>query len=301
VAGTATEAENAMSSRRTFLRASAGVLLATGTAALARAANHHTLYLPVTLHELPPVVPTPEPPPDPTPVPLPTPPPGNPSPWPPSYEARILAPASGRVEQALAWLQPRADAAYTDYDLDVIVSAYREIGASVGIDWFVALAQMAHETGSLTSWWSQRPRRNPAGIAVTGRTGATPLGPHWAWDERSNIWREGVSFAEWVADAIPAHLGRLLAYALRDDQANSAQRALLAKALGYRQLPFNFRGASPRWVDLNGKWAVPGTTYGQAIINLARRMRGDTLLAGTTEEEPSIPGDEDSDWAPIDG
>ena len=25
---------------------------------------------------------------------------------------------------------------------------------------------MAHETGSLTSWWAARPRRNPAGIGV---------------------------------------------------------------------------------------------------------------------------------------
>jgi hypothetical protein len=288
-----------MPSRRTFLRASAAALLASGAGALASATGEHELYLPLALRELPPVEPTPEPSPQPTSAPLPTAVPGDPTPWPPSYEARIVAPASGSVDQALAWLQPRADPSYTDYDISAIVAAYREIGTSAGIDWFVALAQMAHETGSLTSWWSQRPRRNPAGIAVTGRTSVTQPGPHWAWDERSNIWREGVSFPEWVADAVPAHLGRLLAYALRDDQADGWQRALIVKALSYRSLPLNYRGASPRWIDLNGRWAVPGTTYGQAIINLARRMRGDTLLAQEKDEEQTTPGDEDDDWAPV--
>lgn len=296
-----------MPSRRTFLRASAAALVAAGASAVARAqSSEHQIFLPVTSH-LPLPTATPSPTAVPTAAPTAVPPP-TPAPQPggpPTYESRIVSPASGAVDQAVAWLTPRADASYTDYDVQTIVEAYRSIGDSVGVDWFVAIAQMAHETGSMTSWWSQRPRRNPAGIAVTGRTSASgpesPPGLHWAWDDRSSIWREGVSFPDWVGEAIPAHLGRLLAYALRDDQANAAQRALIAKALSYRALPASFRGGSPRWVDLNGKWAVPGTTYGQSIINLARRIRGDSLLAASAEDEPTIPGDEDSDWAPIDG
>jgi hypothetical protein len=30
---------------------------------------------------------------------------------------------------------------------------------------------------------------------------------------------------------------------------------------------FTYHGKAPRWIDLNGKWAVPGTTYAQTIIN----------------------------------
>jgi hypothetical protein len=31
-------------------------------------------------------------------------------------------------------------------------------------------------------------------------------------------------------------------------------------------------GASPTWTSLNGKWAVPGTTYGQKILNIHQRI-----------------------------
>ena len=40
------------------------------------------------------------------------------------------------------------------------------------LDPLVAVAQMVLETGNLTSFWSQTPRRNPAGIGVTGEPGA---------------------------------------------------------------------------------------------------------------------------------
>ncbi len=192
-------------------------------------------------------------------------------------DAPIVAPASGTTNQAFAWLSNRADPSYTDYDIGTIVDAYQQLGDSVGIDWFLALAQCAHETGSLTSWWSRRPRRNPAGIGVTGRTQSgspdSPPGAAWAWDDTQQLWREGVSFATWINDAIPAHLGRLLAYALRDDQANTAQQELINRALAYRPLPQNYRGVAPTIVGLNGRWAVPGTEYGQRIVDLARRMR----------------------------
>lgn len=32
------------------------------------------------------------------------------------------------------------------------------------------------------------------------------------------------------------------------------------------------RGSARTWVDLNGKWAVPGTSYGQMILSIYRRM-----------------------------
>src|SRR5262249_47458622 len=130
---------------------------------------------------------------------------------------------------------------------------------------------------NMTSWWSQRPRRNPAGIGVTGRTqtGApdTPPGPSWTWDDRVMLWREGWSFPTWADHGVPAQLGRLLAYALHDEQADAAQLALIELALGYRPLPADYRGAAPTICGLNGRWAVPGTTYGQSIVGLAQRMR----------------------------
>lgn len=194
---------------------------------------------------------------------------------PPANDAGwIIHPASGTAAQAIAWLVARSNS-YTRFDISSIVGVYVELGTSAELDWFLALAQCAHETGSLTSWWCQRPRRNPAGIGVTGQVRAMPFdqppGPDWAWDGAQ--WREGVSFAAWAEESAPAHLGRLLAYALPEGAGTPAQRALIDNALRRRGLPPALRGSAQRYTDLNGRWAYPGTEYGQRILDLARRMR----------------------------
>jgi hypothetical protein len=191
-----------------------------------------------------------------------------------SGDMPIVGAPSGTAAQAIDWLAPRADG-YTPDDVATIVEAYARVGSAAGIDWFLALAQMAYETGHLTSWWAQRPRRNPAGIGVTGQTlpgePDQPPGAEWTWDGEQ--WREGWSFLSWAGHSVPAHLGRLLAYALTDAQANTTQQQLIASALAYRPLPSSYRGAAPTIARLNGRWAVPGTNYGQTIVALMRRMR----------------------------
>jgi hypothetical protein len=197
---------------------------------------------------------------------------------PPLIGAPLLGPASGSTEQAIAWL-----AARDIYNNDIvrIVNTYQRIGEQVGLDWFLAIAQMAHETGSLTSWWSQPPRRNLAGIGVTGAwraglpdgsPGPAP-GPAWAWSEQLGRWLAGVSFPTWGSDAVPAHLGRLLAYALPANTGDFTQQSLIAHAISYRSLPASHYGSAPTILGLNGRWAVPGTEYGQRIMALAAAMR----------------------------
>lgn len=203
----------------------------------------------------------------------------SPTPVPPGDDMPILGPASGSYEEAHAWLTSHGTP-YTAYDVGVIVAAYRSIGEQVGMDWFMALAQMAHETGSLTSFWSQRPQRNPAGIGVDGSAvegspdDPPPEATGWAYNTQRNRWEKGLSFPSWANDSVPAHLGRLLAYALRDEWANDAQYQLIQQALSWRGLPADKRGVSQTYVGLNGKWAVPGTSYGQTIIAMAKKMRG---------------------------
>jgi hypothetical protein len=36
--------------------------------------------------------------------------------------------------------------------------------------------------------------------------------------------------------------------------------------------PMSYRGIAPNWTDLNGRWAVPGTTYGQGILSMFQNM-----------------------------
>jgi hypothetical protein len=252
-----------MNTRRRFLKLSL-VALATGLVATHTRAeeNQPAASMPMIaalpLVIAPPFIPTPAPTPPATPG-----------------DAPLLGIATGTIDQAVAWLASRADQSYTDFDLRAIVEAYQRIGEAVGMDWFTAVAQMAHETGNLTSFWSLRPQRNPAGIGVTGVwqydqpvdiTG-------WAFNTQRVRWERGLSFTTWADDAIIAHLGRLLAYALTDDQANQAQRDLITRALSYRGISNTNRGMAQTWIGLNGRWAVPGTTYGQTILALAQRIR----------------------------
>ena len=189
----------------------------------------------------------------------------------------IVGPASGSADAAVRWITARCSPSYTAFDVAAIVARYRALGEWAQIDWFLALAQLAHETGSLTAWWAQRPRRNPAGIGVTGRTlpgdPTRPPGPAWAWDSAAQRWREGVSFPTWNDHAIPAHLGRLLAYARTDATASAAQRQLIDQAMAVRPLPAHLRGVAPMISGLDGRWAVPGVGYGARIVELAGRMR----------------------------
>lgn len=178
----------------------------------------------------------------------------------------------GSPEQCIRFMTRRAHGEYTDNDIaSVIVPAYFSVCASVSMNPVMLLAQMIHETGNLTSWWSQRPRRNPAGIGVTGRTTANqPAGGTWAIHD--GVWVEGLSFASWKDESVAAHAGRLLAYAVRDEHASVLQYATIARALSYRALPASFRGAAPTWRGLGGRWAVPGTTYADKIAEIANAI-----------------------------
>lgn len=160
---------------------------------------------------------------------------------------------------------------YTAYDLKCILNWYKEQGEAVGVNWLFAIAQCLHETAWISSWWSDRPRRNPAGIGVTGSSKtATPTSGKWAY--KNGIWLEGVSFTSWKEESIPAHLGRMLAYALTDAQADENQLSYITTALSYRTLPLKYRGSVQKLSDFNGKWAYPGTTYGQKIAQLATEL-----------------------------
>lgn len=190
-----------------------------------------------------------------------------------SVQSPLLGAPLGTTEQARRWFATRS----TQYDapaIATIVNAYEREGQAVGVDWFLALAQCAHETGSLSSWWCARPRRNPAGIAVTGdaRMGPRP-GPNWVLDTDEDVWLEGASFARWDADAVRAHLGRLLAYALPAGAGTPAQQAMIADALAVRPLPPNLRGAALTLQGLDERWAV-GRGYSLGIVRRANAMLG---------------------------
>lgn len=191
----------------------------------------------------------------------------------------LLVPPSARVEVALAQWNWQPNAVYKSWDIETILRAYWLQGVALGIDPALAVAQMAHETGWLTSWWCARPRRNPAGIGVTGRKSLVPLGKDWAWNPTTRRFHQGLSFAAWDRDAIPAHLGRLLAYALPVGAGTPAQQAAIARALALRPLPASYRGCAPTLQGLEDTWATdnnPATEslYADRIAEIANHLTG---------------------------
>jgi hypothetical protein len=149
------------------------------------------------------------------------------------------------------------------------------------MDPVIAIAQMIHETGNLTSFWSAQPQRNPAGIGVTGQKSASQPSATtgWAYNTQRRIWESGLSFETWKSDAIPAHVGRLAAYALPASERDSTRQAAIERALAYRMLPDHIQGTAPV-IKLLGRvhnpsgsgWASPGTHYGSHIASIAQSI-----------------------------
>jgi hypothetical protein len=171
-----------------------------------------------------------------------------------SANSKLLAQPRGGAERAVAFIDQRSRGEYETGAIREIVGRYYDTCGPVGLDPFFAVVQMSHETGFLSSFWSQRPRRNPAGIGVTGAPGI------------------GISFPSWK-QAIDAHVGRLLAYAIGAGQGTDAQRALIAKALAVRPLGADKRGVAALLGGLVPGWAAD-PRYTNKLVALGNEMLG---------------------------
>jgi len=140
-----------------------------------------------------------------------------------------------------------------DSTLADIVNLYADTCSSIGLDPLVAVSQMELETGHLTSKASQPPRRNPAGIGITG-----PGVP-------------GVSFPTWKK-AVRGHVGRLAAYAIPSGKGTPAQKALITEALAVRPLDPDKRGTAVRLGGLSKHWAAD-QQYASKIVKIAKEIR----------------------------
>ena len=199
-----------------------------------------------------------------------------------SENSSLFGPVSGSQAQAIAFILSRPHGEYSDNDIiETIVPAYFDVCVPVGVDPILAIAQMIHETGTLTSFWAARPQRNPSGIGVNGKK--QPDQPAdaagWAFNTQRGLWESGLSFKSWKDDSVPAHVGRLAAYGLGNGVGDENQRSLIAHALAYRPLPDPLRGTAPTLKPL-GKahnptgqgWASPGNDYGQRIAEIANKI-----------------------------
>jgi hypothetical protein len=191
---------------------------------------------------------TPKKKPEPKPTPTPTPDTG-----PVTVESGLLDPPRATRKTLERYMLARQHGKYSDADVRDILGKYTTTCKEAGLDPLLVVSQMVLETGNLMSDWSQPPRRNPAGIGVTGQPGA------------------GISFPNWDK-AVRAHVGRLLAYALPKDSGTPAQRKLIEEALKVRPLPDDRRGRAPKLKGLAGTWAAD-PKYAAKITGVANEIR----------------------------
>lgn len=122
---------------------------------------------------------------------------------------------------------------------------YIKYGDLEGVRGDIAFAQAILETNYFKFTGVVKPEQNNfAGIGATGPG------------------QRGVFFAT-PDEGIIAQMQHLKAYAVTDKP-----------NLQLVDPRFNLvkRGSAPNWPDLNGKWAVPGNGYGEAIIDIWRRI-----------------------------
>jgi N-acetylmuramoyl-L-alanine amidase len=124
---------------------------------------------------------------------------------------------------------------------------YETLGKYYGIRGDVAFAQAIHETNYFRFTGVVQPEQNNySGIGATGG------------DTRGAIFEN-------EEEGVLAQLQHLYAYATTKPLPN--QYPLVDPRFHLVD-----RGSAPTWTALNGKWAVPGTTYGQSILSLYQNM-----------------------------
>ncbi|WP_404449351.1 N-acetylmuramoyl-L-alanine amidase [Sutcliffiella horikoshii] len=137
---------------------------------------------------------------------------------------------------------------------------YFELGEAYNIRGDVAFAQAIHETNYFRFTGIVKPAQN--NYAGIGATGGEVRGATFATPE------EGVL----------AHIQHLYAYANREPLPST-----------YPKVDPRFdlvtRGIAPGWIDLNGRWAVPGTQYGQLILKIYEKMLEETITVKQVELE----------------
>jgi hypothetical protein len=207
-------------------------------------------------------------------------------------DSELLHPPRGEPQQAINFTLARGSI-YNEHDIEVIVGHYWRYAPSVGIDPVVAFAQCVHETSErdpatgrwrpMSTWWAERPRRNPAGLGVTGEETHTPQADTRAWQQDTRVdpplWRAGLAFESWDV-CVRAQLGRLIAYALPEGAETPEQREMMDFALSFRPLSPRMRGTAPTLRQLGARhnptghgWATPGDRYGEKIAEIANAIR----------------------------
>ncbi len=164
-------------------------------------------------------------------------------------DKNILGTPLASQQQCLNYLlsvNPRPNITVTPEQL---ISYYYEEGGREGVRPDVAFAQALKETGFFRYGGDVVPEQN--NYCGLGTTGGGVKGAYFASSQQG----------------VRAHIQHLLAYASTRKPVEPVvdpRYALVRSSYGKRTLD--------TWEDLNGRWAVPGYTYGQSIMSMFKDM-----------------------------
>ena len=124
---------------------------------------------------------------------------------------------------------------------------YISEGNTEGVRGDVAFAQAIHETGYFKYGGDVLPEQNNyCGYAATNTT-----------EKGKGAWFSNPQMG------VRCHIQHLKSYASKD----ALKKPLVQPSNGVQnRFHLVTRGIAPNWEDLNGKWAIPGTNYGQTIL-----------------------------------
>lgn len=166
-----------------------------------------------------------------------------------AYDNSIIGTPLASQEQCVRYLlsnNPHPDITVSPQQL---VSYYYEEGEREGIRPDVAFAQALKETGFFRYGGDVIPEQN--NFCGLGTTGGGVKGAFFATAQLG----------------VRAHIQHLLAYSSTREPSEPVidpRYQLVRDSYGTRTLG--------TWEDLNGRWAVPGYTYGQSILSMFRAM-----------------------------
>ena len=166
-----------------------------------------------------------------------------------AFDDSIIGTPLASQEQCVKYLlsvNPRPDISVSPKEL---VSYYYEEGAREGVRPDVAFAQALKETGFFRYGGTVTPDQN--NYCGLGTTSADVKGAYFSTAKLG----------------VRAQIQHLLAYASTrkpSEPVVDPRYGLVRSSYGARTLN--------SWTDLNGRWAVPGYSYGQSIMSMFREM-----------------------------
>ncbi|HBQ87032.1 MAG TPA: copper amine oxidase, partial [Syntrophomonas sp.] len=138
---------------------------------------------------------------------------------------------------------------------------YIRIGEEYGIRGDIAFFQAVKETNYFQFTGQVTPEQNnycglwATGSPLTGQESYNGADPQYVMFEPG---LHGASFVS-PAAGVEAHIQHLYAYATKSPLP-------AGKVIIDPRFSLVSRGIAPNWQQLNARWAVPGTTYGQSIL-----------------------------------